>query len=77
MAELESLLDGNTDAQRRYLRYLGLHTELQDSGTVTSIPRASTAPRPLWQMGLVGLAAAALLMVAGTVQESCSGFIVW
>ena len=29
LTDLEAMLDGNPEAQQRYLRYLGLHADLQ------------------------------------------------
>ena len=32
LGELESLMDGRPEAQRRYLHYLGLHADLDEAG---------------------------------------------
>ena len=51
-AELETLLDGNPDAQRRYWRYLALHGELESFEPVLQQAGAPSniVSRPLWQM---------------------------
>ncbi|MFP6881231.1 MAG: FecR family protein [Roseibacillus sp.] len=64
-AELESLLDGNPEAQQRYLHYLALHTDLQDSSAASVIdPMGSQVGRRWSSVALLGAAAAAALVVA-------------
>ena len=69
LAELGSLLDGSPAVQRRYVHYLDLHAELQQSGTVAkqAVTQTSTLPRSPWRSRpWVGLAAA-FVVVAGVL----------
>ena len=69
--ELESLLDGNDDAQRRYLHYLGLHADMQEPGLPAAAGTGSASDAPRW-VGRALLAVAAvigLLAVAIVVQR--------
>ena len=54
LTDLEGLLDGHPDAQRRYLLYLGLHADMQEA--VPRAPESSVRPRK-WAMyaALLGL----------------------
>ena len=58
--ELESLLDGNAAAQRRYLHYLGLHADMQEPGALSG-PGLQSAPTGHRWSSLAVLAAAAMV----------------
>ena len=62
--ELESLLDGDEDAQRRYLHYLGLHADMQEPGmAVRDRMDDSSSGRRRFSMALLAAAA----VIAGLV----------
>ncbi|MEM7011055.1 MAG: FecR family protein, partial [Verrucomicrobiota bacterium] len=66
-AELESLLDGDREAQQRYLAYLGLHAELQNgrSSSPNGIAGSAAAERSLWPVAaLIGAIATLVIAVA-------------
>jgi ferric-dicitrate binding protein FerR (iron transport regulator) len=63
-AELETLLEGNTKAQERYLHYLGLHMDLQDAGVLSAVDSNRISSGRRWSSGAVlGIAAVAAALV--------------
>ena len=67
LEKLESVLDGNPEAKRRYLHYLGLHAGLESSGAKNTSFRQFANPAPRWRrqdVVLSGLAAAAVVLLA-------------
>jgi ferric-dicitrate binding protein FerR (iron transport regulator) len=60
--ELESLLDRNEDAQRRYLHYLGVHADMQEPGLPATAGTKSSSMARRWSSGAL-LAAAAVIGV--------------
>lgn len=60
--KLESLLDGDEEAQRRYLHYLGLHAEMEESG-VDSVRQHLGAQGKAIHWSRLAIPAAAVLVV--------------
>ncbi|MEM0897759.1 MAG: FecR domain-containing protein [Verrucomicrobiota bacterium] len=60
--QLESLLNGDPDAQRRYLHYLSLHRDLEQKGAEIQTSPSST-PRPRISPVLLGIAAAVVTLL--------------
>ncbi len=64
LTDLEDMLDGNPEAQRRYLRYLGLHADMQQA---LDIPRPRPVRQRRWALsaalfGMVSLIVAVALL---------------
>ncbi len=47
-AKLETLLNGNPAAQQRYLHYLGLHADLQVSGSLSAVESTRSCESRRW-----------------------------
>ena len=62
LEELEALLDGNAEAQRRYLHYLGLHSDMQEPGLPATRVSESASPGGRW-ISVAALAAAAVVII--------------
>jgi ferric-dicitrate binding protein FerR (iron transport regulator) len=72
--ELESLLDGNPEGQQRYLHYLALHADLQESDAASAIvPMRSQGGRRWSSVSMLGAAAAAAALVVAIFLLSRSG----
>ena len=56
--ELEGILDGNSEAQKIYLHFIGLHQDLQNNNKTPSLKSNKTYSNLRWKIGV-----AALLMV--------------
>ncbi|MEC8691906.1 MAG: hypothetical protein VX016_10140, partial [Verrucomicrobiota bacterium] len=56
--ELESILDGNSEAQKIYLHFIGLHQDLQNNNKTPSLKSNKIYSNLRWMIGV-----AALLMV--------------
>ncbi|MEP3479827.1 MAG: LamG-like jellyroll fold domain-containing protein [Fuerstiella sp.] len=70
MAQLNRLLDGNPEGQRRYVRYMDLHHELLErSGAIAESPAISVSVKesklPKAWIALIGGLAASLLVALG------------
>jgi ferric-dicitrate binding protein FerR (iron transport regulator) len=73
LAEIESLLDGNPDAQDHYFHYLGLHADLTQAGAdekVSGRPAGPVPVRPWHSAALIGLAASIVAILSAT-------FLLW
>jgi len=78
MAELNCLLDGNREAQCRYVRYIDLHQELLErSGAIArvaevSVPTLASRPPKVWFALLGGLAASLLVALGFAISHGWS-----
>ncbi|MFP6895569.1 MAG: FecR family protein [Roseibacillus sp.] len=72
--ELETLLDGNPEGQQRYLHYLALHADLQESDATSAIvPMRSQGGRRWSSVAMLGAAAAAAALVVAIFLLSRTG----
>lgn len=53
--ELESILDGNSEAQKIYLHFIGLHQDLQNNNKTASLKSNKTYSNSRWIIGVAAL----------------------
>jgi len=53
--ELESILDGNPEAQKTYLHFIGLHQDLQNNNKTASLKSNKTYSNSRWIIGVAAL----------------------
>ena len=53
--ELESILDGSSEAQKIYLHFIGLHQDLQNNNKTASLKSNKTYSNSRWIIGVAAL----------------------